>query len=288
MKMKSIYTAFVGAALGFTALSASANMVDIGGVYVPVVGDTYLNTGALYEGQVTGTPSTNYQAPITAVGQVLGGIGSVDTIRTGGGITTWSAGGVNDSANVQLTFVFGNYVAQNIFTDNSGIHIWFSGGTVDLYTAAYGTFNPGLSPADPNAVNTALGNPWLNVVGGSVYTCTAADGCFSGAGTQITLESTINQPGSLINIFSGSGNGFLDVNTAGTGIANHNFDTNSIFGHDIGLTSSFSTISTGSFGTSGSFAMRGQAIPEPGTLVLLGIGVVALGFVASRKSKQIA
>ncbi len=280
--MKSICAAFAGAAMGLAALPASANMVDIGGVYVPVVGDTYLNTGALYEGQVTGTPSTNYQSPITAVGQVLGGIGSVDTIRTGGGVTVWGAGGLNDSANVQLTFQFGNYVAQKIFTDASGIHIWFSGGTVDFYTAAYGTFNPSLIPADPNAINTALGNPWLNVVGGSVYTCTAADGCLSGAGTGITLESTINQPGTLINIFSGSGNGFLDV-AAGPGIANNNFNTNGVFGHDIGLTSSFSTISTGSFGTSGAFSLRGQAIPEPGSLFLLGIGALSFGVMASRK-----
>ncbi len=277
--LKVVYAAVIGAAMGLAALPASAlpvNTVDLGGVVVPVGGDTYLNTGALYEGALPG-----YTSPITAVGQVLGGIGSIDAIRTGGGATVWAAGGVNDSANVQLTFQFGDYVAQKIFTDSSGIHLWFSGGVINAYTAPYGTFNPSGTPVSA-AISSALGNPWLNLVGGAVYTCAAADGCFSGTGTQITLESTINLPGTLINIFSGSGNGFLDV-AAGTGIANSNFDTNSVFGHDIGLTSSFSTISTGSFGTSGAFSMRGLAVPEPGSLFLLGIGALSFGVVASRK-----
>lgn len=79
---------------------------------------------------------------------------------------------------------------------------------------------------------------------------------------------------------TGSGSSLLDVVD---GLAKGNFDTNTEFGGaDMVLNSSFFDIGVaGTLG--GTFDLRGDSIPEPSTIALLGLGL--LGFAGARKRK---
>ncbi len=79
---------------------------------------------------------------------------------------------------------------------------------------------------------------------------------------------------------SGGGSSLLD---AVDGMAMGNFDTNTEFGGaDMVLNSSFFDIQVpGTLG--GTFDLRGDSIPEPSTIALLGLGL--LGFAGARKRK---
>jgi len=169
------------------------------------------------------------------------------------------------------------------------IGINFSGGWINFYSDPGQNFT--ISPIPAATASATDGNPWLNYMGASTgLTCDAAAGCFSGAGTDITLQSFI-LAGSLLNIGSGSGNGFLNVNMAGAGSANANFNTNAAgpLGQDAVLGSSFNNLgNTGAFSVSGSFDIRGQAVPEPGSIALLGLGLLSLGAATLRRRKKSA
>lgn len=269
---------------------ASAGTINPGGagVILPTMPDTYFTTGTLYEGQVTASPATDYMSPITATGQELGGIGYIGTIAPGGGSPVWVTG----QNGVQLGLQFGGYIAQRIqITSGTSATVWFSGGWANYFTAPVGTFNANGSVAPATAFASAGGTPWLNTVATTEYNCVSADGCAGGAGTGITLIANII--GTPTHILPGSsGLGYLSVGP-GAGVANGNFDTNTYLTPsgsiaDTFLNSSFQNPIPGStqFAANGSFNLAGVAIPAPGSLFLLGIGALAMGFGLSRKSKS--
>lgn len=272
MKLNNVCNAlFAAAIICAGAIPATVSAITIDGIVLP--DGAYLQIGTIYEGKVDGPSGTitNYTSAIGAVGDELGGIGIVDAIKTGGGLTVWSSG----DNGTQLTLQFGGYIAESI-TGSGPIDINFSGGWAKFYSDSvaisglgYSAFNPSLVTADPTAVATATnGNLWLDTVGGPT-------GVLFGI-IPITLQSHIND-GTLLSIGSGSGNGFLNV--VG-GLAGPNLDTNSrALGNDITLGSSFSSdASTGSFFASGSLDLRGTAVtvPEPGTIALLGLGLLGM------------
>lgn len=293
MKLKARLSAVALASLAalFPAVASATNTVTIDGITIPTVPDTNFNTVTVYEGQTnTGSSSTDYTQPITATGQVLGGIGNVQAIATGGGSDTWTSG----QNNVQLGLVFGGYVAQAIVaTSSTTFNVYFSGGTANYYVLPNGTFTAGGTPSS-DVASIMTGTPWLSLVATPEATCgvgaLAGVSCLNN--NNITLEASIN--GSLGSIGIGSGGfGFMNVNLAGSGAANTNFATQSEItplgtAADVQLNSSFQKNTSGNqFAANGSLNMTGAAIPEPGTLALLGTGILALAaVVAARKNRN--
>ena len=252
--------------VGAAALPSVASAITIDGItFAPGV---TLVIGTIYEGEV----SSNYTAPISAVGQELGGVGIVDAIKDAGGNTVWS----NGTNGRELTFQFGGYLSEAP-TAGPPIGINFSQGWVNFYSDSAQNFVT--SPIATMLANATDGNQWLNLLGGDTGVACTGGPC--------TLESYILS-GTLGAIASGVGNGFLDVNMGGTGAANASFDTNGVTGgHDFALGSSFnSENSTGAMFASGSFDLRTNSVPEPGTLALFGLGLLGFASMARRGSKN--
>ena len=253
-------TAVAGALPGLAQATTIAGVTFASGIVLKI--------GTLYEGNV----ATGYTTPITAAGQELGGVGIVDAIKDANGNTVWQ----NDNNGTELTFTFGGFIA-NAPTAGPPIGINFSGGFVNFFTGTGATNDFNVTTIATALATAGNGTPWLNLVGGDTgVVCTGPVPC--------TLQSFI-LAGSLTAIGSGVGNGFLEVGP-GAGAANSAFDTNGIGGglHDFALGSSFNSAGgNGLFAAGGSFDLRGNAVPEPTTLALLGLGLLGFGVSASRR-----
>lgn len=225
-----------------------------------------------------------YESIVTGIGQELKGYGEVTQIFDSNGLV-WSAG----ANNTVLTYVFDGYIASSI----SATHSEFTGGSVRFYTdhpslAGYtaftpiGTGTPAAIAADFVEASTGNGVLWLSLAGNKFF-----DPILHPLG--VTLHATgigLDGVGSLI---AGSGTGLVDV-VGGAAAFAFIVDT---FGDadadgkaDMQIGSSFSNgFLPANQPLSGSADMRAEVIPEPSSIALLGLGLSAIGFFASRRRK---
>jgi hypothetical protein len=212
------------------------------------------------------------ESQILAVGDVLRGVGSVSSI--GFGLDKSWADGTN---NLTLAFVIEGYVARSIVLPSvpkGDAFINFTGGLVSFYDLNSAT-DYTLGNIDLDIATVKTGTLFLQLAGSPA----------NDLGD--TLLST-TPGGSLAFFKGGSGVGFLDVigGDAAAAFATQTFvNPNSPTGYsDLSLTSDYSTSSTDpEFAVSGSATLKANAIPEPFSLAVLGIGLVAVGAVRRRR-----
>lgn len=216
--------------------------------------------------------SSIYENPVTTPGDTLSGFGMIDLSQS-------SPSCVGGAGSCELTFVFDDFVVKDITAST----IDFTGGTVDFYVDTTPDFNGKTGGSRDNAKNGSL---FLHTTGHSYLdTSSGRTGTLLGGGTNLNTDQPLGQ-----------GLGLLDV-AGGDAAAYFNSDTYSDFlggFADLQFTSSFHTSTNGStcpdngesICGSGSLDAVVVAVPEPGTLGLMGLGLIVMGFCTRRLRRK--
>lgn len=220
---------------------------------------------------------------ITTIGQELFGIFNVTQINSGNGSTTyWNGNGGTDGT--QLVGFFEGLIAG---PDQTGTPtgISFTGGHLELFNVANGTYSPGTNPNTKDYLNqlcggsaTCLANPWL--------TADFVPGINDAFGP--TADATLQAVFATTNVNAGFGYMSVTGGTNGAVFDTNGFSFNNFPNADFFLRSNFvlANRQTCTFNDGWQVCsddpIIGARIPEPGTLLLLGLGGLALGAIRRR------
>jgi PEP-CTERM motif len=221
-----------------------------------------LNGG--YIGPIT-IKYSNFETLITAGGQTLSGIFNVTSILAANSSQTvlWSSG----QNGQQLTGDFNGLVSQAPIVNGGTTTINFTGGFTDLYLGP----NTGAGAFDATSPGTigaaqAIASALINFVPGIVPTSST-----------ITFSSQLNQ---LTAPFTGHGAGYgVIASTTGNFLDYLNLDPHLLFESDLKATGS----DVFGWSVTSQDPVTGTVVPEPGTLALLGIGLLGMAIYGKRR-----